>query len=39
MTVRQMLVLRHIWGSITRFETKLPFFAAVQSWPYHTFAV
>jgi len=26
-----MLVLRHIWGSITRFETKSPFFAAVQS--------
>ena len=32
-------VLRHIWGSTTRFETKLPFFLAVQSWPYHTFAV
>lgn len=34
-----LLVLRHIWGSTTRFETKIPFFAAVQSWPYHTFAV
>jgi len=34
-----LMVLRHIWGNITRFETELPFFAADQSWLCHTFAV
>jgi len=32
-----ILVLRHIWGLIIRFEIESPSFATVQNLPCHTF--
>jgi hypothetical protein len=37
--LRSMLVLRHIWGNIIRFEIRSPSAGAVQSLPVHTSAV